>query len=37
LEGGRTYFGSPAGEWKTKMREIALLAKLPELYKKLKD
>jgi UDP-3-O-[3-hydroxymyristoyl] glucosamine N-acyltransferase len=37
LEGGRTYFGSPAGEWKSKMREIALLAKLPELYKKLKD
>jgi UDP-3-O-[3-hydroxymyristoyl] glucosamine N-acyltransferase len=37
LEGGRTYFGSPAGEWKAKMREIALLGRLPELYKKLKD
>lgn len=37
LEGGRTYFGSPAGEWKMKMREVALIAKLPELFKKLKD
>ena len=37
LEGGRTYFGSPAGEWKQKMREIALLGKLPELFKKMKD
>ncbi|MBX2980000.1 MAG: UDP-3-O-(3-hydroxymyristoyl)glucosamine N-acyltransferase [Flavobacteriales bacterium] len=37
VEGGRTYFGSPAGEWKQKMREIALLGKLPELFKKLKD
>ncbi len=37
LEGGRTYFGSPAGEWKQKMREIAMLGKLPELFKKLKD
>lgn len=37
LEGGRTYFGSPAGEWKAKMREIALLGKLPELFKRIKD
>ncbi len=37
LEGGRTYFGSPAGEWKQKMREIALLGRLPELFKKMKD
>ena len=37
LEGGKTYFGSPAGEWKTKMREIALLGRLPELFKKMKD
>lgn len=35
LEGGRTYFGSPAGEWKQKMREQALLEKLPEITKKL--
>jgi len=42
LEGGRTYFGSPAGEWKQKMREVALIGKLPELFrsiaeKKLRD
>ncbi len=37
LEGGRTYFGSPAGEWKQKMREIALLGRLPELFRKIKD
>ncbi|MBK9177120.1 MAG: UDP-3-O-(3-hydroxymyristoyl)glucosamine N-acyltransferase [Flavobacteriales bacterium] len=37
LEPGKTYFGSPAGEWKQKMREIALLGKLPELFRKLKD
>ncbi len=36
IEGGKTYFGSPAGEWKQKMREIALMGKLPELFKKLK-
>ncbi len=34
LDPGKTYFGSPAGEWKSKMREIALLARLPELFKK---
>lgn len=33
LEGGKTYFGSPAGEWKQRMREQALLTRLPELYK----
>ena len=37
VEGGRTYFGSPAGEWKQKMREMASLAKLPDLIKKLSD
>ena len=35
LEGGKTYFGSPAGEWKQKMREQALMEKLPEITKKL--
>ncbi len=35
VEGGRTYFGSPAGEVKQKMREIATLARLPDLMKKL--
>jgi UDP-3-O-[3-hydroxymyristoyl] glucosamine N-acyltransferase len=35
LEGGKTYFGSPAGEWKQKMRETASLGRLPELLKQL--
>lgn len=35
VEGGKTYFGSPAGEWKQKMREVALMGRLPELVKKL--
>lgn len=33
LEGGKTYFGSPAGEWKQKMREQASLGRLPEMLK----
>jgi UDP-3-O-[3-hydroxymyristoyl] glucosamine N-acyltransferase len=33
LEGGRTYFGSPAGEWKQKMREVASLSRLPDMIK----
>ena len=33
LEGGKTYFGSPAGEWKQKMREVASLGRLPDLIK----
>ncbi len=37
LEGGRTYFGSPAGEWKQKMREAALIGRLPDLFRRLKD
>ena len=35
LEGGKTYFGSPTGEWKQKMREVASLGHLPDLLKKL--
>ena len=35
LEGGKTYFGSPAGEWKQKMREVASASKLPDIAKKL--
>jgi UDP-3-O-[3-hydroxymyristoyl] glucosamine N-acyltransferase len=34
LEGGKTYFGSPAGEWKQKMREVASLSRLPDLIKR---
>ncbi len=37
LEGGKTYFGSPAGEWKQKMREVASLGRLPDLIKRQKD
>ena len=37
LEGGKSYLGSPAGESKQKLWEIALTSRLPELFKKLKD
>lgn len=36
IEGGKTYFGSPAGEAKAKFRELALIRKLPEVFEKLK-
>ncbi len=35
VEGGKSYLGSPAGEAKRKLREIALIARLPEIVKKL--
>lgn len=35
LEAGKTYFGSPAQEARKRMQEIALLKKLPEMFKKL--
>jgi UDP-3-O-[3-hydroxymyristoyl] glucosamine N-acyltransferase len=35
LEEGKTYFGSPAGDAKEKMREIFALKQLPDLIKKL--
>ncbi len=35
VEGGKSYLGSPAGEAKQKLREIALTSRLPELFKKL--
>ncbi len=35
LEGGKTYFGSPAAEVKLKFREMAALRRLPELLEKL--
>ncbi|MBK6929345.1 MAG: UDP-3-O-(3-hydroxymyristoyl)glucosamine N-acyltransferase [Saprospirales bacterium] len=34
LEGGKTYFGSPAEEMRVKYREIAALRQLPDLLKK---
>jgi len=36
LEGGKTYFGSPAGEARLKMRELMLIKKIPEIIEKLK-
>ena len=35
VEGGRSYLGSPASEAKQKLREIALMSRLPEIAKKL--
>ena len=35
LEPGKTYFGSPCGEVKSKFREMAALRRLPELLEKL--
>ena len=36
LPGGATYFGIPAIEARKKWKELAILRKLPEIYKKLK-
>ena len=36
LQGGKTYFGSPAYEAREKMREIALSKQLPDLVKKIR-
>ena len=36
LEGGKTYFGSPASEAKEKFREMASLRMLPDLIRKMK-
>jgi UDP-3-O-[3-hydroxymyristoyl] glucosamine N-acyltransferase len=35
LEGGKVYFGSPAEEAKTKMRELAWIKRLPEIWERL--
>jgi UDP-3-O-[3-hydroxymyristoyl] glucosamine N-acyltransferase len=34
LEGGKVYFGSPAAEAKPKMRELAWIKRIPELWEK---
>lgn len=36
LEGGKTYFGSPAEDVRQKYKELALIRKLPEIVEKLK-
>jgi len=35
IEGGKTYFGSPAGEAREKFRELALIRKIPQIIEKL--
>ena len=35
IEAGKTYFGTPAGEARAKMKEVAALKMLPDLIKKL--
>lgn len=37
IAAGKTYFGSPAGEARGKMKEVAALKMLPELLKKLSE
>jgi UDP-3-O-[3-hydroxymyristoyl] glucosamine N-acyltransferase len=34
LEGGKTYFGSPAEDAKIKMKELVWIKRIPELWKK---
>jgi UDP-3-O-[3-hydroxymyristoyl] glucosamine N-acyltransferase len=33
LEGGKSYFGTPAKEFRQAMKELAMIAKLPEIHK----
>jgi len=37
LEGGKSYFGIPADDFRTKYKEIASIRKIPELLEKLKQ
>lgn len=37
IEGGKSYFGSPVGEAKTKMREMAWVRRIPEMWEKLNN
>lgn len=37
LEGGKTYFGSPTQDARTKMRELALIKQLPSIIENLKS
>ncbi|MBK9637165.1 MAG: UDP-3-O-(3-hydroxymyristoyl)glucosamine N-acyltransferase [Bacteroidetes bacterium] len=36
IEGGKVYFGSPVKEAREKMKELALMNRLPELFEKIK-
>jgi len=37
IEGGKTYFGTPIEESRTKLKELALLRKLPEIIQELQE
>lgn len=37
LEGGKTYFGTPADDARAKMKEVAWIKRIPEIWEKLKD
>ena len=37
LEGGKIYFGTPIEESRSKLKELALLRKLPQIIKELKE
>jgi UDP-3-O-[3-hydroxymyristoyl] glucosamine N-acyltransferase len=37
VEGGKTYFGSPVEEAKTKMRELNWMKRIPEIWEKVKN
>lgn len=37
LEGGKTYFGSPVGDAREKMKELAWIKRIPEIWEKLKE
>jgi UDP-3-O-[3-hydroxymyristoyl] glucosamine N-acyltransferase len=36
LEGGKTYFGTPVDEARTKMRELSWVKRIPEMWERLK-
>jgi len=36
IEGGKSYFGSPAGDFRSKYKELATIKKLPEILEDLK-
>lgn len=37
LEGGKTYFGTPVDDARVKMKEVAWLKRIPEIWEKLKN
>lgn len=37
LEGGKTYFGTPADDARVKMKEVAWIKRIPEIWEKLKN